>query len=228
MRQQHDQLAEEYAQQEQIGGLSLLGLKEGVDDEAIKIHKTYMDETKKAADELATKGFIDSGRRKNLYGLKQRYNNEVVPLQNQLKIRQEKADLLYKMKLQNPTYRETLNPNLVGLTAGLKNPEAFNFDGVAGNELYKSVAEKASQLSKVVSQEHPDLIDSGIFGSYFTALQNGASLSEIDAAMKSNGKYDPLKVDKMTSMLHGIVNDTFNEFGVPQKFSNNPDVQNEL
>ena len=34
-----------------------------------------MDETKKAADELATKGFIDSGRRRGLMELKSLYLN---------------------------------------------------------------------------------------------------------------------------------------------------------
>lgn len=226
LRAQHDQLSEEFAQQEQAGGLSLLGLKEGVDDAAIKIHKTYMDETKKAADELATKGFIESGRRKNLYGLKQKYNNEVVPLQNQLKIRQERAEELRRMQLQDPTFRATMNPNEVGLVDGLKNPEAFNYSGVSGNQMYKSVAEKANQLSKVIEQKHPDLIKSGLSYNYFTAVQSGASLEQVDAAMRR--QFNPKDVDKMTNLMRGVVESTFNEFGVPQKFANNPQVQDEL
>ena len=176
MRAQHDQLAEEYSQQEQAGGLSLLGLREGIDDEAIAIHKAFMDQTKAAADELATKGFIDGGRRKNLYYLKQKYNNEVVPLQNQLKIRQERADMLYKMKLQNPTYRATLDPNSIALTAGLKDPNAFNFDGVAGSDLYNSAAKKLEQLSKTINQDVPELKKMpGLSFQYFTMIQSGAT-----------------------------------------------------
>lgn len=226
LRQQHDQLSEEFAQQEQAGGLSLLGLKEGVDDAAIKIHKTYMDETKKAADELATKGFIESGRRKNLYGLKQQYNQNVVPLQNQLKIRQERSEELRRMQLQDPTFRATMNPNEIGLVDGLKNPEAFNYSGVSGNQMYKSVAEKANQLSKVIEQEHPDLIKSGLSYNYFTAVQSGASLEQVDAAMRR--QYNPKDVDKMTNLMRGVVKSTFNEFGIPQKFANNQKVQDEL
>ena len=226
LRAQHDQLAEEFAQQEQAGGLSLLGLKEGIDDEAIKIHKAYMDETKRAADELATKGFIDSGRRRNLYGLKQQYNQNVVPLQNQLKIRQERAEELRRMQLQDPTFRATLNPNEIGLTSGLKNPEAFNYSGVSGNQMYKSVAEKANQLSKVIEQNHPELIKSKLAYNYFTAVQSGASLEQVDAAMRR--QFNPKDVDKMTNLMRGVVESTFNEFGVPQKFANNPQVQDEL
>ena len=185
-----------------------------------------MDETKRAADELATKGFIDSGRRRNLYGLKQQYNQNVVPLQNQLKIRQERAEELRRMQLQDPTFRSTLNPNEVGLTSGLKNPEAFNYSGVSGNQMYKSVAEKASQLSKVIEQEHPELIKSKLAYNYFTAVQSGASLKQVDAAMRR--QFNPKDVDKMTNLMRGVVESTFNEFGVPQKFANNQQVQDEL
>ena len=185
-----------------------------------------MDETKKAADELATKGFIDSGRRRNLYGLKQKYNNEVLPLENQLKIRQSRAEELRRMQLQDPTFRATMNPNEVGLITGLKNPEAFNYSGVSGNQMYKSVAEKANQLSKVIEQEHPELIKSGLSYNYFTAVQSGASLEQVDAAMRR--QFNPKDVDKMTNLMRGVVESTFNEFGVPQKFANNQQVQDEL
>ena len=221
-------MSEELAQQEQAGGLSLLGLKEGIDDEAIKIHKAYMDETKKAADELATKGFIDSGRRRNLYGLKQQYNQNVVPLQNQLKIRQERADMLYKMKLQNPTYRATLDPNSIALTTGLKDPNAFNFDGVAGSDLYNSAAKKLEQLSKTIDQDIPEMISNPkIKFDYFTLVQSGATPEQAAMAMKRNG-YDPTVVDKMTNMIHGTIDSTMREFGVYDKFKGNDRVINEL
>lgn len=228
MREQHDKLQEEYAQQEQQGGLSLLGIDPVKDKAAYDIQQNYIAKTKAAADELATKGFIDSGRRRGLMEIKSLYSNQVVPLQNQLKLRQERAEELRKIQLQDPTFRATANPNDVDLMTGLKNPNAFNYDGVSGNQLYSSVSKKAEQLGKVVSQEHPELIKSGIFANYFTAIQNGASLSQIDQAMKISGQYDPAKVDKMTRLLHDVVGSTMNEFGVNSKFANNQKVQDEL
>ena len=228
MREQHDKLQEEYAQQEQQGGLSLLGIDPVKDKAAYDIQQNYIARTKEAADQLATKGFIDSGRRRGLMEIKSLYSNQVVPLQNQLKLRQERAEELRKIQLQDPTFRATANPNDVDLMTGLKNPNAFNYDGVSGNQLYSSVSKKAEQLGKVVSQEHPELIKSGIFANYFTAIQNGASLSQIDQAMKSSGQYDPAKVDKMTRLLHDVVGSTMNEFGVNSKFANNQKVQDEL
>ena len=187
-----------------------------------------MDETKRAADELATKGFIDSGRRRNLYGLKQQYNQNVVPLQNQLKIRQERADMLYKMKLQNPTYRATLDPNSIALTTGLKDPNAFNFDGVAGSDLYNSAAKKLEQLSKTINQDIPELKKMPRLSfQYFTAIQSGATPEQAANAMKREG-FDPTTVDKMTNMIHGTIDSTMREFGVYDKFKGNDKVINEL
>lgn len=228
MRQQHDQLQEEYANAEQAAQQGFSGLNPEVDKEALAIHKQFMDQTKAAADELATKGFIDSGRRRSLLKLKSVYTNQVAPLQQQIELRASRNEELRKMQLQDPTFRATANPNQVSLVSGLKNPNAFDYDGVSGNQLYSSVAKKAEQLSKVISQEHPKLMSSGIFANYFTALQSGASLDQIDKAMKSGGRYNPHDVDKMTQMLHGIVGSTMNEFGVPSKFAGNEAVQQDL
>ena len=228
MRQQHDQLQEEYANAEQAAQQGFSGLNPEVDKEALAIHKQFMDQTKAAADELATKGFIDSGRRRSLLKLKSVYTNQVAPLQQQIALRASRNEELRKMQLQDPTFRATANPNQVSLVSGLKNPNAFDYDGVSGNQLYSSVAKKAEQLSKVISQEHPKLMSSGIFANYFTALQSGASLDQIDRAMKSGGRYNPQDVDKMTQMLHGIVGSTMNEFGVPSKFAGNEAVQQDL
>lgn len=228
MRQQHDQLQEEYANAEQAAQQGFSGLNPEVDKEALAIHKQFMDQTKAAADELATKGFIDSGRRRSLLKLKSVYTNQVAPLQQQIALRASRNEELRKMQLQDPTFRANANPNQVSLVSGLKNPNAFDYDGVSGNQLYSSVSKKAEQLAKVISQEHPKLMNSGIFANYFTALQSGASLDQIDRAMKSGGRYNPQDVDKMTQMLHGIVSSTMNEFGVPSKFAGNQAVQQDL
>ena len=228
LREQHDKLQEDYSNAEQAAQQGFSGLNPEVDKEALAIHKQFMDQTKAAADELATKGFIDSGRRRSLLNLKSIYTNQVAPLQQQIALRASRNEELRKIQLQDPTFRATANPNQVSLVSGLKNPNAFDYDGVSGNQLYSSVAKKAEQLGKVISQEHPKLMSSGIFANYFTALQSGASLDQIDKAMKSGGRYNPHDVDKMTQMLHSIVGSTMNEFGVPSKFAGNQAAQQDL
>ena len=68
--------------------------------------------------------------------------------------------------------------------------------------MYKSVAEKANQLSKVIEQEHPELIKSGLSYNYFTAVQ-WCKQQEQDAAMRR--QFNPKDVDKMTNLMRGVV-----------------------
>ena len=228
MRAQHDQLQEEYTQQEQQGGLSLLGIDPVKDKAAYDIQQNYIARTKDAADQLATKGFIDSGRRRGLMEIKSLYTNQVVPLQNQLKIRQERAEELRKIQLQDPTFRATSNPNDISLTEGLKSPTAFNYDGVSGNQLYSTAAKKLEQLSKTINQDVPELKKMPKLSfQYFTAIQSGATPDQAANAMKREG-YDPAVVDKMTNMIHGTIDSTMREFGVYDKFKGNDKVIDEL
>lgn len=228
MRENHDRLQEEYAQQEQQGGLSLLGIDPVKDKAAYDIQQNYIAKTKEAADQLATKGFIDAGRRRNLMELKSLYTNQVVPLQNQLKIRQERAEELRKIQLQDPTFRATINPNDISLTDGLKSPTAFNYDGVSGNQLYSTAAKKLEQLSKTINQDIPELKKMPKLSfQYFTAIQSGATPEQAASAMKREG-YDPSTVDKMTNMIHETIDSAMQEFGVYDKFKNDPKTIEEL
>lgn len=160
--------------------------------------------------------------------IKSLYTNQVVPLQNQLKIRQERAEELRKIQLQDPTFRATSNPNDISLTEGLKSPTAFNYDGVSGNQLYSTAAKKLEQLSKAINQDVPELKKMPKLSfQYFTAIQSGATPDQAANAMKREG-YDPAVVDKMTNMIHGTIDSTMREFGVYDKFNGNDKVINEL
>lgn len=228
MRQQHDQLQEEYANAEQAAQQGFSGLNPEVDKEALAIHKQFMDQTKAAADELATKGFIDSGRRRSLLKLKSIYTNQVAPLQQQIALRASRNEELRKMQLQDPTFRATANPNQVSLVSGLKNPNAFDYDGVSGNQLYSTAAKKLEQLSKTINQDVPELKKMPKLSfQYFTAIQSGATPDQAANAMKREG-YDPAVVDKMTNMIHGTIDSTMREFGVYDKFKGNDKAINEL
>lgn len=228
MRQQHDQLQEEYANAEQAAQQGFSGLNPEVDKEALAIHKQFMDQTKAAADELATKGFIDSGRRRSLLKLKSVYTNQVAPLQQQIALRASRNEELRKMQLQDPTFRATANPNQVSLVSGLKNPNAFDYDGVSGNQLYSTAAKKLEQLSKTINQDVPELKKMPKLSfQYFTAIQSGATPDQAANAMKREG-YDTAVVDKMTNMIHGTIDSTMREFGVYDKFKGNDKAINEL
>ena len=102
MRQQEDKLQEEYSQQEQLGSLSLNSIDKIKDKKAYDIKQNYMQQTKDAADLLATKGFVDSGRRRSLRDIKSMYNNQVIPYMNALAARQAKSVEYSKITTEHP------------------------------------------------------------------------------------------------------------------------------
>ena len=179
MREQHDKLQEEYAQQELLGGAAALGLQKGVDDEGIAINQAYMDATKQASDELATKGFIDAGRRRSLMGLKQQYTQKVLPIQNALKEKDAAIKMDRERRAKDSTYVSQFDPSKVAVTDYLGNTNAFNARGVSGDAIYKDAAQAISNLKGIAASELPALKSSGLMDQYFTLMKNGLHQSRL-------------------------------------------------
>ena len=227
MREQHDALEQQYLQSMALAQQGLAGVDKNLDANAFNMQKSYIDELQRAAGELATKGFINSGRRSNINQLQAQYVSKVMPYEQQLQQRKQYADMLYQMKLKDPTFRSTIDPNTVSLDAGLTNPNAFKFDGVSENQMYTAAVQKMEALKTTIAQNKPELMSSGIAFKYFTKLQSGLTPQQASAAMKREG-YDPSKTDELTNMAHGVIESTMNEFGVYDKFKGNDKLINEI
>jgi len=231
MRDQHDKLQEEYAQQELLGGAASLGLQQGVDDKAIADNKSYMDAIKSATDELSTKGFIDSGRRRQLIGLKNQYAQTVLPIQNALKVRQEAIDFDKKMKAHDQTYRSTFDPSRVAVTDYLKNNQAFTPQGISVGTMSKDAANEFSQLKNMVSQKYPTLSQSGVIGTLWTKVNSGVPLEDIAGFIKNeaaNKNIDPKVLSALVQEMHNIVENNLQKHGAYKAFGNDPKAINEL
>ena len=231
MREQHDKLQEEYSQQELLGGAASLGLQEGIDDKALADNKAYMDATKAAADELATKGFIDSGRRRQLIELKNQYAQTVLPIQNALKVRQEAIDFDRKMKAQDQTYRSTFDPSRVAVTDYLKNNQAFTPQGVSVGIMSKDAANEFAQLKNLVSQKYPTIAQSGVIGTLWTKVNSGVSMDEIAGFIKNeaaNKNIDSKALSALGQEMHNIVENNLQKHGAYKAFGNDPKAINEL
>ena len=188
MREQHDKLQEEYSQQELLGGAAALGLQKGVDDKALADNQAYMSAVKSAADELATKGFIDAGRRRNLMELKQQYITNVVPIQNALAERKKAIDIDRERRSKDSTYVSQFDPSKVAVTDYLGNANAFNARGVSGDAIYKDAAQAISNLKGIAASELPALKGSGLMDQYFTLMKNGLQPEQAAALMKKQSK----------------------------------------
>ena len=230
LRQQHDQLAEEYAQQELLGGAASLGLQEGVDKQALADNKAYMDALKQSADELSTKGFIDAGRRKNLYKLKQQYTTTVLPIQNALKVRDEAIKMDREMKARDSSYQTKFDPSKIAVTDYLSNNQAFNARGVSGQEVYKDAAQAISNLKDVAVNELPALKGSGLMDQYFTLQKQGLSPDQAAALMQKQSKTqaEAESWTKMAKMTVSAIDGAMQRHGVYDIFKDNPEMINKF
>ena len=220
LREQHDKLQEEYANAEQLAQQGFSGLNPEIDKEALTIHKQFMDQTKAAADELATKGFIDSGRRRNLLQLKSVYSNQVAPLQQQIALRANRSEELRKIQQEHPDFISTGNPMSVGITKGLKDPNAYNYTGMKGDVLAKSVADKAVELGKRI-EGMPKYRHTNIPFNMFALLKSGASAEDVGAAMLHAG-YKNEDANGIVGELQNMVRGTLDQYQVDDKFGHDP------
>lgn len=216
LRQQHDQLAEEYAQQELLGGAASLGLQEGVDKQALADNKAYMDALKQSADELSTKGFIDAGRRKNLYKLKQQYTTTVLPIQNALKERNAAIQFDREMRAKDQTYESKFDPSKVAVTDYLKNNQAFNAKGISKGKMFEDAARDFSTLKNSVSQKYPDLVKTGVLGRLWTIVNSDIGVEEVAGFVANEAKsknIDPAKLSAIGQQMHNIVENNLRKHG---------------
>lgn len=214
MRRQHDQLQEEYAQQEQQGSLSLLGIDKNLDKNAYDIQQNFINKTKEAADLLATKGVIDSGRRRQLSELKSLYNQQVVPLQNALTQRAQRAEEYRKLSMDKNNILGA-NPNNVALTDIVGDPKKLDYKFLSGAQMAKDVENVAKQYADRFDSK--DIKNTGfhIGFNYIAKLKQGVDPALVLAAMANdpNVAKDP-SAKQMFSELTGIVNSVTDRYGL--------------
>ena len=231
MRAQHDQLAEEYAAQEAAGGIASLGLQKGVDDVAIVTNQNFINETKKAADELMTKGYNDAGRRKNLYALKQQYIQNVLPIQNALKVREEALKFDRERKAKDITYESAFDIASTPITKYFENTNAFNPNGVSKGELFKDNAMDFSNLRRSVSMKHPELKNTGVIGKLWTIVNSDVSAEEVAGFIRNESKNLNINPEVLTSIgqvMHNIPENNLKKHGVYETFKDSPSKINEM
>lgn len=232
MREQHDKADEMYTKQAEVDAQSLLGLNPELDAYAIKTKQAHLDALKKAADELATKGFNHVETKKNIRDIRNQYNTEILPLQQALAVRQQMSDEVRKRKIEDPTYESTFDPSGKSLKDYLANPNVFNYDGVSKVQVGQSFAHKVGQVKEQMQKSMPDIsgkIIDDVLLRYDTGLSPEQVNDLIQQVSKANGKL--LSLDKSTQLgkiVKSLFNETMSEFGVWDKFKDNPDKINKI
>lgn len=221
LREQHDRLQEEYDQAAILSAQGLSGLNPEQDKAALTAHQTYQQELEKAANDLSSKGFIDSGRRQNLSKLKTMYATQVMPYEKQLAERKRAAEMLWERKLADPSYQETFDPSSVSLDRGLKDPNAFKFQGVSKSAIEKEVASKAVLL-KDYADKQPEIGKALLPFQRLMKTMQGASLEDIQKALALEVGEQPASA--LIGALNTIVKDTVGKYNVDEMFAGKADV----
>jgi hypothetical protein len=186
MRAQHDKLEEEYATQQALGSVGLNSLNPEKDKVALAAQKKYLDATKAAADELATKGFNNAGRRRQLADLRSMYTNEILPYQEQAKLRAIR-DEEYRKASMNRDWIGGRRPSEVSLDEGLRNPNAYDYIGQDAGKMAETLGNKmapyAQQLMSsgaIKKHKHPYAYQA------LLSITQGVDPNVIMASMQNN------------------------------------------
>lgn len=230
MREQEDKLSEEYANAEQIAQQGFSGLDPTIDKVALDTQKKFIEQTKMAADELVTKGFIDAGRRRNLLQLKSVYLNQIVPYQQQIALRASRADEARKIQMADRSYKLSKDPMSVSLDEGLRNPNAYNYAGVSGEKVYKDTAQAMEQVKQIAAQELPQRVSSGLLNQYYTLQKHGLQPDEAAKIMAQNSENDAQRQtwSKIGKLTLGAIHGSLSRNGVYDVFKDKPEVINEF
>lgn len=223
LREQHDRLQEEYDQAAILSAQGLSGLNPELDKVALTAHQTYQQELEKAANDLSSKGFIDSGRRQNLSKLKTMYATQVLPYEKQLAERKRASEMLWERKLADPSYQETFDPSSISLDRGIKDPNAFKFQGVSKSAVEKEVASKSAVIKDYVDKQ-PEIGKAILPFQRLMKINSGASLEDIEKALSDDPAVGGVAASGLVGLLKNIVKDTLGKYNIEELFASNPDV----
>lgn len=201
---QEEELQNIYAQNLQKAAENAAQLDPNKDVESYNLLNSYISDIQKAADDLATKGFVDSGRKENLLSLQKRYLPSYVNISNQLNQRAQAVALQQQMALKDPTYKYK-SASDISIDEAIKNPNIWNDvvtkGGISGMELQRQVALQADAIKQTISQQAPQLLElktpSGepLINEYIAKTVSGASLSDVTEAINKNVKNKRLSTE---------------------------------
>ena len=216
IRQQHDIASEDYAEQEKLGQASLLNIDKVKDKAAYDAQQAYLNSLREKANALATKGFIDSGRRQGINEIRSMYNQTILPYQSAYTNRAAKDDEFRKMKIANPDLIHGIAPGDKSLDEGLNNPNAYDYKAIKGEQLAKDVGIKAEMWAKTVTDSKSfDAMKSPVARQMFWRIRNGADPNIVLAAIQQDANFsnDP-EAQKMYKDLTNIVQETLTDYNI--------------
>lgn len=157
---------------------------EQTDPYAYKMYKTYSNDLKEQANQLAREGLTPASRQ-NMLKMKQRYSSDIIPIEQAYKRRQELVDEQRKLLAQDNTLMFDRNASMLSLDDLIKNPQ-LTYQLYSGATLAKQVGTAAQNLAKKM-RENPREWSSILHGQYFeTMMRKGYTPEEIILASSND------------------------------------------
>ena len=122
---------------------------EHTDPYAYNMYKTYSNDLKNKAEQLAKEGLTPASRQ-DMLKMKQRYSSDIIPIEQAYNRRQELINEQRKALLSDPSLMYDIDYRAVSLDDLIKNP-GMSYSNVSGNELYNKGKETAISASSRIT-----------------------------------------------------------------------------
>lgn len=225
--EQEEKLQEQYAQTGSTIDKATAYLNPELDKETYAKMQQYKADVNKAVEDLSTKGFVDSGRKANLYKLKQRYDTDFAGAALQIEQRNAAAMLQAQMAQKDPSYVYKSAAN-ISIDEAMKNPNIWSDivakGGISGENLRQQTALQAKTIKDSITKIEPILESmkapngNPILDQYIQRIVKGASPTEIFSAI-SGIVTDPSKASAITTQLMSIVDNVMATNNVESVFA---------
>ena len=225
--QQEEALQNQYLEsQDKINSVMAM-LNPELDKTAYSRLSKFKEDVTAAAEDLASKGFVDSGRKSNLLNLKKTYDTDFTNILNQATQRLQAANIQEQKALQDYTYKYK-SARQTSIDEGLTNPNLWSDivvnQGISGAFLQQQVAQQAAALKSEISNSNPTLAKlktadgKDLLGQYMMSISQGANPQDVATAIANlTGNINEAVgiVGKMTQLVNNVmstnkVEDVFN------------------
>ena len=128
---------------------------EQADKDVYDMYKSYADDLNAQVDLLAKEG-LNAASRKGLLNMRNRYSQDIIPIEKAYNQRSKLAEEQRKLRAANPSIMFDRDFSSISLKDLLDNPE-LSYTPVSGDDLYKKGKEAAISSSSRLLEVMPDL-----------------------------------------------------------------------
>lgn len=153
--QNYKEIEEQYTDLSTKAGIWDGLANEQTDPHTYKMYKTYANDLKNQASQLASEG-LNAVSRKNMLNMRARYSKEIIPIEQAYNRRSKLAEEQRKLRAANPSIMFDRDFSSISLDDLLDNPE-LSYTLVSGDDLYKKGKEAAISASSRMMNVSPAL-----------------------------------------------------------------------